>query len=72
MISRGEKVGDWTASTCIRAVRDVGFPVAAAAFLLWVVTLRVPADLDACRRAVEENRQHLVAIRALLERRSPR
>lgn len=45
-----------------KAVRDVGFPIAVAAVLLWAFLLRVPNDLTDIRVAIEKNTLELRAL----------
>lgn len=54
-----------------KAIRDVGFPIAVAAVLLWAFLLRVPNDLTDIRVAIEKNTAELrslyISQQALIE-----
>lgn len=52
-----------------RAVRDVGFPVVVSLVLLWAFLVRMPADVDALRDAIDRNTQALAALQAAVRQR---
>ena len=51
-----------------KAVRDVGFPVVVSSVLLWAFLVRMPADVDALRAAIDRNTEALAALQAVVRR----
>jgi len=52
-----------------KAVRDVGFPVVVSSVLLWAFLVRMPADVDALRAAIDRNTEALAALQAVVRSR---
>lgn len=51
-----------------KAIRDVGFPVVVSSVLLWAFLVRMPADVDALRAAIDRNTEALAALQAVVRR----
>lgn len=51
-----------------KAIRDVGFPIVVSSVLLWAFLVRMPADMDALRAAIERNTQALSALQSAVRR----
>lgn len=51
-----------------KAIRDVGFPIVVSSVLLWAFLVRMPADMDALRAAIERNTQALAALQSAVRR----
>ncbi len=52
-----------------KAVREVGFPVVVSSVLLWAFLVRMPADVDALRDAIDRNTEALAALQAVVRSR---
>lgn len=52
-----------------KAVREVGFPVVVSSVLLWAFLVRMPADVDALRDAIDRNTEALAALQAVVRTR---